>query len=398
MNRRRFLHTTTAATASAAWSSSARGTPLAGHKITSVESARVRQPWPRLVGKNSRLDVHGRGWDAGVLVLRTDQGACGWGMLRGGPKEAKACKERIEGKDVSDLISPATGILDPALAPCDVALHDLAGVILGQPVWKMLGGTEPAANHVYSGMIYFDDLEPPDKPAGLDKVLENCRWDRDHGYRQLKVKIGRGSKWMPAARGLRRDVEVVRAIHAAFPDCELLVDANDGFSAETTIEFLKAIEGIPLFWIEEPFRETLADWRKLAAWTRSNGREKTYLADGEAAPDFKVLEALESEGTLNMRLNDVVDYGFTAWRKLMPDLVKRRVAASPHAWGNALKTIYVAHMAAGLGNTPTIEGVTCGDDDVDYGDNRIVDGRFRPSSKPGFGLGLKDSVVRTPAG
>jgi D-galactarolactone cycloisomerase len=73
----------------------------------------------------------------------------------------------------------------------------------------------------------------------------------------------------------------------------------------------------------------------------------------------------------------------------MPALVARHVSASPHAWGAGLKTVYAAHLAAGLGNVPTIEGVTTGDDDVDCGDNRLKDGLFQPSSKPGFGLTLK---------
>ena len=234
MNRRHFLLTTSGAAAAAAAagpSSAAAAEPLAEHRITSVAGVHVRQPWPRVVGKNSRLDVHGRGPTVAALVIRTDQGASGWGMLRGGPKEIEACEERLGGKKLSELIAPGTGLLDPAFAPCDIALHDLAGVILGQPVWKMLGGAQPAANRVYSGMIYFDDLEPPDQPAGIDKVLENCRWDHDHGYRQL---------------------------------------------------------------------------------------------------------------------------------------------------------------------TPTLEGVTCGEDDVDFGDNRIKDGLFHPSSKPGFGLSLRKPVPAGP--
>ena len=65
------------------------------------------------------------------------------------------------------------------------------------------------------------------------------------------------------------------------------------------------------------------------------------------------------------------------------------VDASPHAWGSGLKTVYVAHLAGGVGNTPTMEGVTCGQDDVDFGENRIIDGVFHPSPAPGFGLGLR---------
>jgi L-alanine-DL-glutamate epimerase-like enolase superfamily enzyme len=164
---------------------------------------------------------------------------------------------------------------------------------------------------------------------------------------------------------------------------------NNAYSVETAIRFLKGIKGIPLVWFEEPFHETLDDWRKLHEWMRENGYEKTYRADGEYAPDAKVLDQLGREGVLNMRLEDIMSYGFTRWREFLPRLAKQNIAASPHAWGAGLKSVYIGHLAAALGNIPTIEGVTCGEEDVELGDNRIVDGSFHPSSAPGFGLKLR---------
>jgi L-alanine-DL-glutamate epimerase-like enolase superfamily enzyme len=81
-------------------------------------------------------------------------------------------------------------------------------------------------------------------------------------------------------------------------------------------------------------------------------------------------------------------YGFTEWRGFLPRLARQQIAASPHAWGAGLKSVYIGHLAAGLGNISTIEGVTCGETDVKLGDNRIVDGTFRLSAAPGFGLEL----------
>lgn len=394
VDRRTFMKVvaggTLAGMSSSAFAQETRaGGELARHRIDGHELREVSLPWPRLVGKNARLDVHGRGPNVRVCIFKTDQGATGWGMTRGNPETVNRAVERVRGKTVADVFDPAAGILENNLLAIDHPLHDLAAMILNVPVWKMLGADEPIITKVYSGMIYFDDLEPADNPAGIDKVLENCRWDYDYGYRQLKVKIGRGSRWMESEAGLQRDIEVVKAIAAAFPDVEILVDGNDGFTADSFIRFLEGIAPIPLFWIEEPFRETLADWRKLAEWTRANGYESTYLADGEARPDFEILEQLEAEGTLTLRLTDIVGAGFTTWRQWMPELKRHNVAASPHTWGSGLKTVYAAHLAGGLGNTPTVEGVTCSDADVDFGDNRIVDGKFHPSAEPGFGLKLR---------
>jgi len=225
-------------------------------------------------------------------------------------------------------------------------------------------------------------------PAGIDKVLENCRWDYDYGYRQFKVKIGRGNRWMPAKAGLKRDIDVVNAIHKAFPDVEILVDGNNGFTVETMIGFLDGIADVPVFWIEEPFHETVADWTRLRDYLVANGRKETLRADGEAKPDFPVLEELQQDHTLNVRLEDICGHGFTRWRQQLPRLTKEGIGVSPHTWGTALKTVYTAHFVGAYGNAPTIEGVTTKGGDVDFGENRIVDAQFHPSNQPGFGLAL----------
>jgi L-alanine-DL-glutamate epimerase-like enolase superfamily enzyme len=325
-----------------------------------------------------------------VAILRTDQGAMGWGELPGGAvKNIAALRGAVLGRSVGELFQATRGILRPELQPLDIALHDLAGVILGQPVWRLLGAARPQIFPVYSGMIYFDELTPTDQTAGIDQILANCAADRAYGYRQLKIKIGRGHKWMSPGAGLRRDIEVVRAVARAFPDCALLVDGNDGYSAEGIIEFLQGIDGIPLVWLEEPFVENEAGWRQVHAWTTAHGRGTMLLADGEQNNDFPLLEKLEAAGVLQVRLCDIVGYGFTRWRALMPRLRRTGTLASPHAWGSGLKTVYAAHLVGGLGNAPTVEGVTCSHEHVDFGENVLRQGRLQLSTKPGFGLALR---------
>lgn len=397
MNRRNFLHTLAVGVATLpGLRLSGRETPaataLAGHRIARLETRQISLRWPRQAGKNAKRDVHGFGPSPRIVILHTDQGAMGWGEISGDLKALEAARARVEGRPVSELIDPARGIAAPELKPFDFALHDLAGVILGQPVWKLLGGgAQPKLFPCYSGMIYFDDLEPAGAPGGIDAVLKNCAWDRAHGYRQLKVKIGRNGKWMPGEPGLRRDIEVLRAIDRAFPDCRLLVDANDAYSVDDAVAFLRGIEGIPLVWFEEPFVESVDAWTRLHAWMRAHGWSDTLLADGEQHNDFAVLEELERRRILQVRLNDISGYGFTRWRELMPRLAAGGILASPHCWGSALKTVYTAHFAAAFGNVPTIEGVTTATTDVDFGENVLRDGVFQVSSRPGFGLSLSPS-------
>ena len=140
--------------------------------------------------------------------------------------------------------------------------------------------------------------------------------------------------------------------------------------------------------MEEPFHEDLKKSRALKKWMMANGRKNTYYCDGEANPDYDLVEKMIIEGTLDMHLTDIVSYGFTRWRKLIPFLIKHKAVSSPHAWGNMLKTHYISHLSAGLGNVVTIEGVTCISDDIDFGDYKIKDGKLHVSNKPGFGMKL----------
>jgi L-alanine-DL-glutamate epimerase-like enolase superfamily enzyme len=297
----------------------------------------------------------------------------------------------VKGKKLTDVFEVATGVKNEQALPLDIALHDLAGVILDKPVYELLGRTQPYITHCYSGMIYFDDIEPPDNPAGLDKIVEECQYDYDYGYRQFKLKIGRGNKWMPKQEGLQRDIEVTKLVAENFPDCDILVDANNGYSVEDTIAYLKGIGNVKLFWIEEPFHETAHDYKKLKEWLTANNIE-TLLADGEAKPDHDLLRKLEEQKIINVHLPDIIGYGFTPWRKLMPELIRMGTPASPHAWGSLLKTYYIAQLAGGLGNTLTIEGVTCQSEDVDFGDYKMEEGKLIPSSAPGFGMKLLKSL------
>ncbi|HWK58583.1 MAG TPA: enolase C-terminal domain-like protein [Parapedobacter sp.] len=360
---------------------------LAYHTIQSVTFDDVRMQYPRFVGKNARLDVHGYGPRIGICTITTDKGAKGWASLRGGRDGAQRLVPELVGKKISDVFHVDVGITDDRYLPFDIALHDLAGVALNKPVYALLGREKPFTTKYYSGMIYFDDLEPSHAPGGIDKVLANCRYDYEYGYRQFKLKIGRGHRWMAQKEGLARDIAVTKQVAAAFPDCEILVDGNNGFTVNEFTAYLEGIGDTPLFWIEEPFHETIADYRKLRDWM-AKANVQSLLAEGEADPDPVLLDELMQQKLMDVHISDIEGLGFTNWRKLMPKLVQYGVQASPHAWGSLLKTYYTAHMAGGLGNTVTIEGVTSTSDDIDLSGYTIKDGHLIPPTAPGFGLEL----------
>jgi D-galactarolactone cycloisomerase len=359
---------------------------LKKHKITKVEKIQYDYHWPRHVGKNARIGIHGQHHKSDAFKLYTDQGAMGWAL--GSNKIDDQQLHQLQGQLVSELISPEKGLRSDLSPFVDLALHDLMGVILQKPVYKLLGAKGTKNTPIYSGMIYFDELEPEDNPAGIDKVLENCQWDIDYGYQQLKVKIGRSGRWYPHDEGIKKDIEVVKLIHKTFPDITLLVDSNDEYTLQDTIDFLDGIGDIPLLWVEEPFLENYENGKKLRLWMDQNGFEDTLYADGEYKPDHELCMKMGKEGIMNAYLPDIRSFGFTRWRNLMPQLKEYNMWASPHSFGSMLKTHYNVHMAAACGNVVTIEGVTCISEDIDYGDYKIENGKIQVSEMPGFGMNL----------
>ena len=361
---------------------------LSQHKIDKVSFYRFRARYPRLHGKNARLSYHGFGGEVTVAKVCTEQGACGWGELSDSLQDARAAAERITGKCLTDIFSAGTGILDDTLKALDIPLHDLAGVILGLPVSRMISESASPKIRVYDGAIYMNDIIPEDRPQGVEQVLADCAYDYALGHRTLKIKIGRGSIWMEHDAGLARDIEVVRRIHEAFPDAGLMVDANDGYSVEDAIAFLEGIGDAPLVWFEEPFREEEKADRALREYLDVH-RPRTLIADGESMTDIDLLHDLAAKGLLDVWQPDVCGYGFTAWRKLMKEIEEKGYLASPHAWGNVVKTHYCAHLAAAYPHhIPCIEAVLGESEGVDYGGYELHNGIMTLPDRPGFGMDL----------
>jgi L-alanine-DL-glutamate epimerase-like enolase superfamily enzyme len=312
MDRRRFIsRAVTIAAASAFYRCSGNAVGktddsvlLSDHTIKSIETAWIKYSYPRHVGRNATRGVHGTGPSYQIRIIRTNQGASGFAESTESDNDIDHLKSKIFGKRVDEVFHPEQGILDISLKPFDLALHDLAGKILDKPVYKMLGNQGTILNDCYSGMIYFDDIEPLENSPGIEKVLENCQYDYDMGYRQFKIKIGRGHKWMEAKAGLARDIEITKAIHERFPDVTLLVDGNNGFTPEVFIQYMEGIEDVPLLWIEEPFQENQEGLQKLSAFLDNHKRE-TYIAEGEAGFNKEFLLNLAAEKLVDVFIPDI---------------------------------------------------------------------------------------------
>ncbi len=106
----------------------------------------------------------------------------------------------------------------------------------------------------------------------------------DSGYRNFKIKVGRGARWMPAAEGLARDALVIRTVReAAGANARILIDANMGNTLNSARQLLAETADARIYWFEEPFPEDLPLNQALKEFIRENGWD-TMVADGEFHP------------------------------------------------------------------------------------------------------------------
>lgn len=111
-----------------------------------------------------------------------------------------------------------------AKAAVDIALYDIKGKVMGQPLYKVLGG--------YRRSVQTDITIGIDTPENMADEARG-RVERD-GFRILKIKAGIDP---------RDDVRALALIREAVgPQVRLRVDANQGYCAADAVKTLRAFE------------------------------------------------------------------------------------------------------------------------------------------------------------
>lgn len=360
------------------------------NRIEKVEFKILQGRYSRRLGKNAVKGEHGTGSKILITKITTAEGTCGWGAATCiyDENEIIIKEKKINGMLLGDIFDPEYGILSQEYQIYDLALHDLAGRIMGIPVCRMLNPEAEYKANIYDGAVYMNDLLPGKWRDGVDEILKNCASDYAFGYRDFKVKIGRGYKWKDKAEGFQRDVEIVKAIHEKYPQARIMVDANDGYTLEEAKRFIEEIKPVHLYWMEEPFPEKEKDCELLKDFMERE-TPGTLLADGENTPDIPFLIKLAGKGSVDVFLPDIVSYGFTEWRKLLGRMKKTKILCSPHAWGDVVKTYYCAHLAAAFPEQISmVEGVPENMEGVDTSGYHLSEGVLQIPEKAGFGMEL----------
>ncbi len=128
------------------------------------------------------------------------------------------------------------GIASFAISAIDIALWDIRGKQLAQPLWYMAGGASDRCA-AYCGGI--------DLNFSLEKLLSSVQGYLDRGFNSVKIKVGRSD--------LAEDVQRVAAVRNLIgPDVPFMVDANYALSVEQAKKAALAFKSYNIAWFEEP--------------------------------------------------------------------------------------------------------------------------------------------------
>lgn len=138
-----------------------------------------------------------------------------------------------------------------AISAIDIALWDLKGKLLGQPVVNLIGGAVRdklpviASTHAFNESLEFE-------------AERHGRYVHDEGYRGVKIGMGKRGE---ARLGyeIPRDVEFVKLLRESIgPRALLIMDRGQSlvWTRAEAIERTRAFEQFGLYWIEEPLEPT----------------------------------------------------------------------------------------------------------------------------------------------
>lgn len=209
------------------------------------------------------------------------------------------------------LLSPRgqTGYASHAIAALDIALWDLKGQALGQPVWRLLGGARQRVP-VYAtfGFGFFE----------RDQLAAAAKLWVEQGFKRLKMTVGghalaRRDEPRPIDEVIAEDVRRVAAVREAVgPDVKLYVDANCGLDLFHATELAHRIEPYEISFFEEPLTQN--DVRQMA---QLRSRTRIPLACGQnEGLAFRFRDLLVAQAADVLQPNVAISGGYSQCLKI----------------------------------------------------------------------------------
>jgi L-rhamnonate dehydratase len=322
-------------------------------KITDVEALYLRLPEIQARTDSSQ--------DALIVKVTTDGGITGWGEVDGCPAVTKAIIEApvshtlvtglralLIGEDPLEiarlwrkmyegtLYYGREGAVIQAMAGIDLALWDIKGKALRQPVYRLLGGGFRKRLRVYaSNMFQFT--------AGA--TADRARKARDEGF--TAIKFG----WEPFGQDAAADCAYLDAIRGAIgSEMDLMLDVGLIWDAKTTLKRARLFEPYDLAWIEEPLHpDDLKGYAKVAEGT------DTRIAAGEEECTIAGMTRLMDIGRIDVVQIDLTRCGLTQAMAIARLAEQRGLTVVNHNFTTDINVAASLHFLASVPNAFIME-------------------------------------------
>jgi L-alanine-DL-glutamate epimerase-like enolase superfamily enzyme len=364
------------------------GPEEASMKITKVEAfhvdwggGRSRSAWVRVwtddgvygLGEASPM-VHG---NASLEIIASAFTP----MLRGAdPLQARIIQDRLFHQHIK--LGPE-GAYTGALAALDIALWDLKGKALDQPVWRLLGGAWRRELPFYASI----------GGNGQRTVDEVCRvvegWLK-LGPAQVKIRFDADK----TARDvdLAGDIAKARAVRTLVgDDFPLAFDSNNGYSVQGAIRVGRALEELGYVWFEEPVQHYhIESVAKVAAAL------DIAVSAGEQEYTLQGIKRLIEAGVDIVQPDIVKTGGFTGLGDMAALARACGVDLVPHQTQPSIGHTANLHFVASLTHShhpAEYNGPRDVQDVVFKTPVRPVDGKFVLSEAPGLGLEVDEAQL-----
>jgi L-alanine-DL-glutamate epimerase-like enolase superfamily enzyme len=270
------------------------------------------------------------------------------------------------------------GLTIGALAGIDMALWDLLGKSLGQPVWRLLGGRRHTRMPAYASGGW----------APVSGIVAELQRFVDRGnFKAVKMRVGSGDGTLDHS---------IRRVQAAREGLDegigIMCDAHGTWTVAEAKRFCRAVAECNIDWLEEP---VTADDKRGQAEVRAS--TDIPIASGESEFtrfDFRDLIELRAVDILQPDLS--IAGGVTEAMRIEALASANQLRFAPHLWGGALTFASGLHVAAvassgfileySLGANPMLH-------ELAVEDFPVVEGYVEIPDRPGLGVTIDEDFV-----
>ena len=285
------------------------------------------------------------------------------------------------------------GVTVTAISGIELALHDLAGKILGIPAYQLLGGKYRDSVRVYCDCHTEAEADPEACADEAERVVEEL------GYDALKfdLDVPSGHEKDRANRHLRpgeirHKAEIVEAVTERVKDrADVAFDCHWTFSGGSAKRLAAELEAYDVWWLEDPVPpENLEVQEEVTKSTL------TPITVGENRYRVTELRRLIENQAVDIVAPDLPKVGGMRETRKIADVANQYyVPVAMHNVASPIGTMASAHVGAAIPNSLAVEYHSY---ELDWWSDLveepvIEDGQIEIPEKPGLGLTLDMDVV-----